>query len=784
MKKTSILFALFAVIAFAVSCQTKVDVQDDVVIEPQGEVITITADLSNVMTKVTFTPGTNGSGKDILELAWKSGDQLRVYNHDDHASYSDFTLDDGSIGQKKGIFSGSPVAASAYDVEVINAAMDYAAQSQPADGDASGLQYNASVENIAELSDIVFTDVSSVLLFTAKNLPSGVAATIKSVSITASEAIFNGGNSLTVTLDAEGDAGSDNTLKFYATLPKGDKAIPAGTSMLVKFNATSGDQDVYTRYFTTSSAVTLTSGSVNEISVGCANVKSHAGAATCDGSNAAKAYLIGDKYQMQAMSSLLVDESIKYFTMIDDVDLDGVAWTSLNNAGSFPKGVYFDGAGHTISNLTCSSGSYPSFVGVLHGTVKDVTFDHAAITAGNNTSGVLAGYVGSSSTSRSGNLSGITVKNSSVTGGTKSRLGGIAGYINVAGSKITDCHVDKVTLASTNERVGGLFGQVDAGINVEDCSATNVTASGSINIGGLIGVGYGNVTNCSSSGTLSSTNTTSNTDIAVGGLVGYFEGASATISKCHSSATVNQTKNGRDLGGLVGKMLAGTIEKSYSTGNVTGIQRNVGGFVGLITNTSGSSVISDCYCTGNVNANSYAGGFVGLYEKGTATITNCYATGSVTGNFGLGGMIGYLGAAALTMSNSAAWNTSINASAIGAANWSSASVVGVTFPKCTLTNNYRNPDMAVTAYWGTESGYTIQLTSAFNHADVSSTHPLTDSTGAEMADTSCASGQAHYPQYPYQGKCETGKTLSQLASTTLGWSSEVWSFSGSLPTLK
>ncbi len=53
-----------------------------------------------------------------------------------------------------------------------------------------------------------------------------------------------------------------------------------------------------------------------------------------------------------------------------------------------------------------------------------------------------------------------------------------------------------------------------------------------------------------------------------------------------------------------------------------------------------------------------------------------------------------------------------------------------------------------------------------------------------MTDTALASGQPHYPQYAYHGKVEPGKTLSQLASTTLGWSSDVWDFTGDLPTLK
>ncbi|MBP5720654.1 MAG: hypothetical protein J6W82_06270 [Bacteroidales bacterium] len=783
MKKISILSGIVAIIALAASCETKVEIQDNPV-APQGEKVTITADLSAALTRVTFTPGTDGSSKPILELTWKSGDKLRVADHADNSSYSDFDLDGASVGQKQGIFTGTPVSASSYDVWVVNEAIDFADQAQPADADPSGLQYNASVKDITDLSNIAFTDVSSVLMFTAKNLPAGVAATIKSMDIKAFNSegtacnIFDGDNSLKVTLAAAGDEGSDNNLVFYASLPKGSTDIPAGTSMLVKFNATSGDQDVYTRYFTISSAVSLTAGKLNEISVGCANVKTHAGAATCDGSNAAKAYLIGDKYQMQAMSSLLVADAVKYFTMVDDVDLDGVAWTSLNNSGSFEKGIYFDGAGHTIDHLTSSTGSYPSFVGVVNGTVKDVTFDHAAITAGNNTAGVLAGYVGSSSTSRTGNISGITVKNSFVKGATKTRVGGIAGIVNVAGSTISNCHVNIVTLTSTNERVGGLFGEVDSGITVDNCSALSVTAEGSINIGGLIGVNYGNVTNCTSSGSLSSCNTTSNYDICIGGLVGYFDGASSTISKCSSSVSINQTKNGRDIGGFVGKMLAGTIEKCYCTGNVSGIQRNVGGFVGLISLTSSTATIRNCYCSGTVTANSYNGGFLGLHEKGTALITNCFSTSNVsaTGGFAAGGMAGVTGSADFTMSYCAAWNGTITPKSYGSGNWSSAAVVGVTFPKCTLTDNYRNPDMSLTAYWVPAADY--------NHPNVSSEHPLVKQDGTETTATATSSGQDGYPQFPYHGKVEAGKTLSQLASTTLGWSGEVWDFTGSIPTLK
>jgi hypothetical protein len=210
--------------------------------------------------------------------------------------------------------------------------------------------------------------------------------------------------------------------------------------------------------------------------------------------------------------------------------------------------------------------------------------------------------------------------------------------------------------------------------------------------------------------------------------------------------------------------------------------------VGLVTLSTNSASISNCYCTGSVQGNSYCGGLIGLYEKGDLTVTNCYSTSIVTSStFAAGGLIGIVSAAAVSMSNSAAWNPSVTASSIGATNWSTGAVVGVTFPVCTLTDNYRNPTMAIKAYWGNVAGYEILLAADYSQANVSSNHHLTDSNGNEMEDTTIANNKTtnpHYPQFPYHGKVETGKTLSELASTTLGWDSTIWDFSSELPTLK
>ena len=101
---------------------------------PSGSV-SISAILSDAITKVAFTPGEK-DGKPYMSLAWAEGDMLRVYDHEDHSQFSDFVLDASCIGKKQGRFSGPQITAASYDVAVLNASVNYSGQTQPKDGDA------------------------------------------------------------------------------------------------------------------------------------------------------------------------------------------------------------------------------------------------------------------------------------------------------------------------------------------------------------------------------------------------------------------------------------------------------------------------------------------------------------------------------------------------------------------------------------------------------------------------------------------------------------------------
>ena len=796
MKKIIILLSV-AIAALAVSCN-KVTPQDSTPDAPKGEKITITVSLSDALSKVSLTQDPEDPDG-AIKVAWQATDKIFVIDASNPNNFEAFSIVAGSIDTEKpytATFEGTAPDASSFNIlygaTSVSAANSFnSEQTQTGNASTDHLQYKALISGVSSIENIEFSKTwaetnggsfsQNGALRLRIQVPTEVTS-VASVSLTAPSEIFSGSETITVKF-VDNVAPVNGIITAYAMLPMGDAIEVADEDFEVTI-ATAEENEYYKTF--SPGAISFKPGQTNAIKLNKSGFTNNlfAGGTGLEGDP----YLIATAKHMQNMHIVMKDNAVIYFKMIDDIDMTDVEWVSLNNSGSFSKGINFDGDNHKISNLTVgSSNAYPSLFGVLNGSAKDIEFDNATITGEANCAGVLAGYIGSSTASVSGTCSGIIVNNSKVTG-SKRGLGGLAGMVSKLSAPITNCSVNNTTVTSTADRVGGLAGQTEKLMSINNCSANNVTVKGTINIGGLIGVGYGNAMNCTSSGSISSTNTTSNADIGLGGLIGYFE--NGTVSSCSSSVNINQTTNGRDVGGLIGKMLAATLTTSYATGDVSSLQRNASALVGLVTLTSGVAVISDCYATGNLTSNAYSGSIVGLFEKGTLQLLNCYATGSVSGAFGMGGIVGFIGAATIDMKHCVAWNSSIKASSIGASNWSSGAVAGVAYPTANLTDNYRSPNTNIKAYWGNVSGYTKELSTDYDHPNVSSSSPLiiVDKTSGELrATTATSTGNTedNYPLYAYQGKhVSSGTTLSQLASTTLGWSSAIWDFTGDLPTLK
>ena len=600
------------------------------------------------------------------------------------------------------------------------------------------------------------------------------------ITTTGSASIVSTQTYVTATLAAsEGITigGSDNSI-YVVVLPVTIPASVVPITFTIETEDYSGENAIV-RTVTSSSAMEFESGNVNTIDLKIRDkdvptVARYAGGSGIEGDP----WLIATPEHMVHMNEDLVNGETKYFKLIDDIDMTGIEWIPANYVAVnslFDKGVNFDGNNHTISNLDCASDNYPSLFGVLYGTVKNLTIDGANI-HGTGKAGVLGGYLGTGNYPAT--VTNVTVQNSTVTA--NGYAGGLGGQMGAKGT-VTGCKVKNTTISSTGQRVGGMFGQLDnKGSTISNNSTENVTLSATNNVGGFVGVCYNSISNCTSTGGTVTHTVANSKEVSLGGFAGHVEGAAVTITDCSTSTAINMDLQGRSVGGFVGVMKGATIERCYATGNVNATYRNVGGFVGLMQpSTIGPCTIRNCYATGNVKANSYLGGFAGLMDSGESSITDCYASGKVTStSFMAGGFYGIIQSAGLSITHCVAWASEVTAVTIGAGNWSSGAFAAVAFPTCTLTDNYRNPNATYTMYWVPAAD--------FQHPNVSAEHALTDQAGNEMADIGVNSNSAnpHYPQYPYHGKVEAGKTLSQLASTTLGWSADVWDFSGELPTLK
>ena len=607
--------------------------------------LTISATLPEDMTKVSFTPSYDGGKPQSLSLAWEAEDKLRVYNHDDRTQYADFDVVPGSVGQKTGFFTGDIFNAASYDVEVINGEVGYAEQTQPADGQTASLKYLASATGVTDLKAVVFTESSSVLAITAL-MPEGGAAGVTSVELSASEAIFSTGKTLTINLAQKGDAGDDGILHLFATLPVGDQQIAEGTTLFVRFNAPDTDHTVYTRYVELG-AQTFEAGKLNTINVNASQSDKHAGLVSCDGSTAEKAYLIADKYQLNAMSGLVSADATSYISMIADVDFGGSAWTSASGK------VAFEGNNHKISNVVAAGGLFAS----LSGSVQNVTFDKVTITRDSNNGGLLADITDAATT-----IKKIIVTESSIQG--KDDVGGLVGKLyGTVEESVIGCD------ATGYSRIGGLAGTMVSGSLKDNTSSGNVTSKYQT-VGGLVGLMEGgSINTCSASGDV--THDYSASWSYASGFVGRMTGG--TISLCYATGNVNIVKRGSGVGGLIGEVatsvnltdnyyegtitgpantnnagglignLGGShtvkIERCHSAGTLTIPANNVGGLLGQIQNTS--TTLSDCYSTADVSSNESAGGLVGR-STADLTATGCYATGLVTaGNKNSGGLIGY-----------------------------------------------------------------------------------------------------------------------------------------------
>lgn len=523
-------------------------------------------------------------------------------------------------------------------------------------------------------------------------------------------------------------------------------------------------------------------------------------------------------------------------------------WDPLNPDGPYDLGIVFDGGGHSLKNLKSKGKHYSSFFGVLYGKCYNVKFVDAEIEAigDNSGSGIIGGYIGTAGkpgyvsdvtvsgsvtnnaagqpvgglcgTAREAEIencktSGLTVinnvKSESVGGlcgimrgatvrgceadvkvvnnfgdGTpagRTAAGGVAGRTNTEDDKtlidainiISGCVVRgivEITKGTSNTYTGGIVGyEVKVGAQITDCVVYATVKSAGERVGGIVGHYQG--------GTLSGCKFYGEVNAATqfaGGIAGITSSES-TIENCLSSGKI---VCGTSVGGIVGKnensltikCCESSSEIAINVNNVSG----VGGILGVAVNDKAVNV-EDCIFSGRVNVptGQRVGGIVGDLGTGSS-VRRCYVSGNITGWAGVGGIVGRAGGLVWnangngydnTIESCIAWFGNITATRGDENGGSSGIIVGYAGTKNTLKNCWRKSTATLTAKYCSE---------VYDQEDADATTPL---VVAPVPST-------YTYIYPYHGKAaEASATASSLAQS-LGWSTDVWDFSGSEPKLK
>lgn len=770
--------------------------------------ITITASLPDeLVTKVKFE-----AGESVIKPSWEQTDVIRIISETGKSE----TYSIKEINGKTATFEGNELEGSNftaiypgnYETAEALGNRSYTSQVQTGNGSTAHLQLNAMSAGLSDISNISFADAGAKLNGAVKlyvKLPEYVTSP-KEVSLSADSDIFftdNAGSakSSSLGLSLENvDISTDHIFTAYLMSSWTEASVEAGTklTLMVKAEGVS-----IKKSFSIEKSVNLAGGHLNIIQLNAENWNTVLEGAGTE----SDPYKLSTTRDLLAMKPALVHGQMTYFKLMNDIDMSSIEnWDPLNPDGPYDLGIVFDGGGHSLKNLKSKGKHYSSFFGVLYGKCYNVKFvDAEIVSASNSGAGIIGGYIGTGGKSAivsgveasgivtnagkgqsvgglGGNAREATIENCTVNvtvsnpmgdGVNRTATGGVVGKTIDSAVKIKNCIVRgvvEITKGINNTYTGGIVGwQSAAGAEITGCEVYATVKSAGERVGGIVGHYQGGIlSGCKFYGEVNAT-----TQFA-GGIAGITSSES-TIENCLSSGKI---VCGTSVGGIVGKnentltikCCESSSEIAINVNNVSG----VGGILGVAVNDKAVNV-EDCIFSGRVNVptGQRVGGIVGDLGTGSS-VRRCYVSGNITGWAGVGGIVGRAGGLVWnangngydnTIESCIAWFGNITATRGDENGGSSGIIVGYAGTKNTLKNCWRKSTATLTAKYCSE---------VYDQEDADATTPL---VVAPVPST-------YTYIYPYHGKAaEASATASSLAQS-LGWSADVWDFSGSEPKLK
>lgn len=616
-----------------------------------GKTITLKVAQAEINTRVGHSDTEPEATDGIIDVKWKSGDAFALYGSSTPETFT--TTDDGKTAYFTGdLPSGGgsfnaffPAGKAATAGNWVHNVFDVSGQKQTGNNNLDHLAtYNYMTASLDEKPNentlIQFTNEMAVLKFIVTLPGSGITPTRLTLAAQGGSPGFYIKKGVT---DASLDERSGQvTLELNNIVPDANNkftaymmAIPIDDlSKQLEFSVVCDDGKAYIYRVKYSSPLVYAKGKVYaselDFATGGDNYKV---ASVFDNDIAAKTTTdlatvqfdgTGDAESPYLISSALhlkklvddVDQSEtyagKYFKLTTDIHITADEWTPIGNY-DVPKKFSgnFDGDNHVISGkLNGSSTTLTNFglFGNIYGTNEDrITFENLHITADAysvaNTTCSLGGYnyfVDFSNCTATGNVDG------------EGNAGGINGLNGEA--SFSNCHFSGNVqgVHSTGGLSSDFFG------NVTDCTVSGTIRSTQYNCGGLVGQYSGTMSNCNNYADIFVDNTTYY--FRVGGIIGLLISDNISITECanYGTITVNSSNTGAfntPVGGLVGSFFSGatnryslTISNSTNHGNVIVNRPDMdsytfgGGLIGYMkeTYTLNSTGNSN---TGNVTVN-------------------------------------------------------------------------------------------------------------------------------------------------------------------------------------
>jgi hypothetical protein len=348
-------------------------------------------------------------------------------------------------------------------------------------------------------------------------------------------------------------------------------------------------------------------------------------------------YAISTVEDLKAVGSQLIEGSLVYFRLENDIDMSGVTdWEPANLFEPYKK-FDFNGNGHTISNFTGTTSLFGAVVGKLY----DLTVSDAKIVNASGPVGIIGAYGGTQDDA-------VEVSHVYVSGKLENKAahgtGGLFGVI--VNATIDACSAD-VTIVSTKYDSGGIYGydntQGPKFSTVSNCwSAGDIT--GNRMVGGIAGNAANNGTfsevvirNCYSTAKV-------HAQFKYGGIVG-------------DAAQGQKTGTGLDLKNHIEKCIAWN-ESIYSDVADEGVHYSAGAIVGF---TSVKNYHVDCVRKADLVFSDCPGNsFNVLYDQGNSSPDSPLVE-AVEGqyNFPYHGKAAAKGATASDVAKSLGWDESV-----------------------------------------------------------------------------------------------------------------------------